>query len=73
MFFTQNEFEDNINQFFGGANPGGSGQRWDPVPHCSGIYLYDSQKLASNRSHMENGKSVKIVCTKCNILVHRKC
>jgi len=46
---------------------------WDPVPHCSGIYLYDSQKLASNRSHMENGKSVKIVCTKCNILVHRKC
>jgi len=35
MFFTQNEFEDNINQFFGGANPGGSGQQQKPPPRDS--------------------------------------
>ncbi|XP_017115617.1 PIH1 domain-containing protein 1 isoform X3 [Drosophila elegans] len=28
--FVRNEFEDNINQFFGGANPGGSGQQKPP-------------------------------------------
>ncbi|XP_017047284.2 putative uncharacterized protein DDB_G0286901 isoform X1 [Drosophila ficusphila] len=28
--FVRNEFEDNINQFFGGANPGGNGQQKPP-------------------------------------------
>uniref|UniRef100_A0A6P4FBL6 Uncharacterized protein LOC108050591 isoform X3 n=1 Tax=Drosophila rhopaloa TaxID=1041015 RepID=A0A6P4FBL6_DRORH len=28
--FVRNEFEDNINQFFGGSNPGGSGQQKPP-------------------------------------------
>ncbi|XP_016935841.1 PIH1 domain-containing protein 1 isoform X2 [Drosophila suzukii] len=33
--FVRNEFEDNINQFFGGANPGGSGQQQKPPPRDS--------------------------------------
>ncbi|KAH8353311.1 hypothetical protein KR084_010217 [Drosophila pseudotakahashii] len=33
--FVRNEFEDNVNQFFGGANPGGSGQQQKPPPRDS--------------------------------------
>ncbi|XP_039496092.1 PIH1 domain-containing protein 1 isoform X2 [Drosophila santomea] len=33
--FVRNEFEDNINQFFGGANPEGSGQQQKPPPRDS--------------------------------------
>ncbi|KMY89960.1 putative uncharacterized protein DDB_G0282133 isoform X1 [Drosophila simulans] len=33
--FVRNEFEDNINQFFGGADPGGSGPQQKPPPRDS--------------------------------------
>ncbi|XP_016963537.1 PIH1 domain-containing protein 1 isoform X3 [Drosophila biarmipes] len=33
--FVRNEFEDNINQFFGGANPGAGGQQQRPPPRDS--------------------------------------
>ncbi|XP_017025686.1 PIH1 domain-containing protein 1 isoform X2 [Drosophila kikkawai] len=33
--FVRNEFEDNINQFFGGANPGGGSSQQKPPPRDS--------------------------------------
>ncbi|XP_039496085.1 putative uncharacterized protein DDB_G0286901 isoform X1 [Drosophila santomea] len=47
--FVRNEFEDNINQFFGGANPEGSGQQQKPPPRDSLII----QPTAGN-SEMDN-------------------